>query len=227
MASRGRRPLADAVHASAPAPPRTATGRRRRPHGSGDARRTAASRAQSQPGSIAASSSCSRSFWNSFSLIQSGMRHPERAEAPRRERQVGLEQPLELQERLVVEDDVVELGRASRRPRPGSSRSHCAGKPASCFLRVKRSSCAAATMLAVDDQRGGAVVIEGRDAEDAHELPLVGCGPDPATAATGRMTSELVLHAVSGRSRRLAHDPVGLAFRGRSSVAAGRRRAGA
>jgi hypothetical protein len=37
-------------------------------------------------------------------------RHLERAEAPRRERNIGLEQPLEFQERLVVEGDVVDLG---------------------------------------------------------------------------------------------------------------------
>ena len=37
-------------------------------------------------------------------------RHAERAEAARRKGEIGLEQPLELQERLVVEGDVVDVG---------------------------------------------------------------------------------------------------------------------
>ena len=50
IADRRRRPLADAVHASARPPPRTATGRRRWRRGSGDARRTAARCCQSKSG---------------------------------------------------------------------------------------------------------------------------------------------------------------------------------
>ena len=44
----------------------------------------------------------------------------------------------------------------------------CCGNRASCFLRVKRSSCAAATMRPSLDEGGRAVVVEGRDPEDAH-----------------------------------------------------------
>ena len=68
------------------------------------------------------------------------------AEAARREREIGLEQPLELEERLVVEHDVVELAQ------PAAGLGQTIGdrarreSAASCFLRVKRSSCAAATM---------------------------------------------------------------------------------
>ena len=42
-------------------------------------------------------------------------RHAERAKAARRERKVGLEQPLELDERLLVEHDVVEVAGAQAR----------------------------------------------------------------------------------------------------------------
>ncbi len=36
-------------------------------------------------------------------------RHAERGETPRREGEIGFEQPLELEERLVVEDDVIDV----------------------------------------------------------------------------------------------------------------------
>ena len=38
-------------------------------------------------------------------------RHPERCETPRRKREIGFEQALELEKRLVVERDEVDLGR--------------------------------------------------------------------------------------------------------------------
>jgi hypothetical protein len=47
-------------------------------------------------------------FWKSFSFSHSGMAMRNDWN-PGRERQVGLQQPLELQERLVVEDHVVDL----------------------------------------------------------------------------------------------------------------------
>jgi hypothetical protein len=80
----------------------------------------------------------------------------------RREREIGLEQPVELQERLVVErDDKSMSGEldAGRRREAELDRV-LRGSPESCFLRVKRSSCAAATISAVLDQRGGAVVVD-------------------------------------------------------------------
>ena len=79
-------------------------------------------------------------------LQPDGMRHEERPEAARRERQIGLEQALELQQRLVVEPDVVELGRRRCRASLQAVVDRLRGKSASCFLRVKRSSCAAATI---------------------------------------------------------------------------------
>ena len=93
-------------------------------------------------------------------------RQPERTEAARRERQIGLEQPLELDERLFVEHHVVEIGRfhaglieaiadrGRRKPRVVLD----AGE--ALLLRGGDDA-------AVDDQRRGAVVIEGRNAEDA------------------------------------------------------------
>ena len=61
-------------------------------------------------------------------------------------RGVGLEQAVELDERLLVEAD---RGRDRCAVMPASRRQYSTardGKPASCFLRVNRSSCAAATM---------------------------------------------------------------------------------
>ena len=87
-------------------------------------------------------------------------RHAEGAEAARREGEIGFEQPLELQERLVVEDDVVDVAELDAGRCRGNRRSRSPGKPESCFLRVKRSSCAARDDVAVLDQRGGAVVID-------------------------------------------------------------------
>ena len=95
-------------------------------------------------------------------------RHLEGAKAARRERHVGLEQPLELQERLVVEGDVVELGSFEVALRPGSSSPRWSGKrgvvlPAREALLLRRRH-----DLAVDDEGGRTVMIERRDAENAH-----------------------------------------------------------
>ena len=83
-------------------------------------------------------------FWNSLSLTHTGSAWRNEAKPRRREREVGLEQPLELEERLVVERhqsmSAARVPVLSRHERIASC-----GKPASCFLRVKRSSCAAAT----------------------------------------------------------------------------------
>jgi hypothetical protein len=77
--------------------------------------------------------------------------HPQRErmakgrEPPRREGKVSLEQPLELQKRLVVEGDMIELCRFDAGDlQTGLDR--VVRKPESCFLRVKRSSCAANTL---------------------------------------------------------------------------------
>ena len=55
------------------------------------------------------SSSVSRFFWNSFSRSHTGMALRKDAKPLRREREIGFEQPFELQERLFVEDDVIDV----------------------------------------------------------------------------------------------------------------------
>ena len=82
----------------------------------------------------------------SFSLIQSGPGHEERAEAARRDAEIGLEDALELEQRLVVEADVGQVLDAMPGLRCRQYATACAGNAASPFLRVKRSSWAAATI---------------------------------------------------------------------------------
>ena len=82
----------------------------------------------------------------SFSFSHTGIAVRNELQPLRRDAEVVLEDALELEERLVVEADVVELGRRRCPPRGGSTRRRAAGNSASCFLRVKRSSCAAATI---------------------------------------------------------------------------------
>ena len=53
---------------------------------------------------------------NSFSLIHTGIAATKLAQPARRERVIGLEQPLELQERLVVERDRREVVVTERPP---------------------------------------------------------------------------------------------------------------
>ena len=99
-----------------------------------------------QPVASAASSSRSRRFWKSFSRSHSGIavrneRKPRGANA-----EIGLEQPLELEQRLVVEDDLVDFVELD--PAGLEAIGHrLRGNSASCFLRVKRSSWAAATIV--------------------------------------------------------------------------------
>ena len=58
----------------------------------------------------------------------------------RREGQVGLQQPLEFQERLIVEDDVID------RLQPYALPLQAVGYGVAGLRREKRSSCAAATI---------------------------------------------------------------------------------
>jgi hypothetical protein len=91
----------------------------------------------------------------------------ERGEAARREGEIGLEQPLELEERLVVESHAVELPG----PHAGDLQAGADG-----VVREGRVVLAPRKALllrggrdpAVDHQRGRAVVVVGRDAEDLH-----------------------------------------------------------
>jgi len=93
--------------------------------------------------------------------------HQEELESTRRVRDVGLQQPLELQERLVVERHVVDLLGGDAR------------LAQAVFDRMRRESmvvllaCEAFLLRRGDDhavanQRGGAIVIEGGDPQDVH-----------------------------------------------------------
>jgi hypothetical protein len=107
-------------------------------------------------------------------LLEELVLHPhrqrgaERAEAARREGEVGLEQPLELEERLVVEGDVVDLGELrAGRFQAGADRLVREGRVVllareALFLR-------GGDHLAVAQQRRGAVVVVRGDAEDSHD----------------------------------------------------------
>ena len=116
---------------------------------------------------LVASSEPLRDGARQVELLLRPQRHElqERPEAARRVRQVGLQQALELQERLVVEADVVELlGRDAglvEAVADGVDRERvvvlAAGEP---LLLRRRDD------VAVDDERRRRVVVEGRDAED-------------------------------------------------------------
>ena len=128
VADRRGRPLADAVDRSGSPPPRRARGRTRSPRARGGARGRAASpRRPCAPRGARAPASSSR-LSSSFSLIQTGIAARKERRPRGREGVVGLEQPLELEEGLVVEGDRLELLEA-RCPRPrGSSGSRSPGR---------------------------------------------------------------------------------------------------
>ena len=130
---------------SAPRRRRRARDRRRTPRGSDDARRTAAwpmSKSSREFADLLAQ----QAFLEQLLPQPERDRHPERAKAARRERDIGLQQPLEFEERLVVEHDVVEAVGGDAGFLAGNRRSRGAGSAGSCLRRVKRSSWAAATM---------------------------------------------------------------------------------
>ena len=100
----------------------------------------------------------------------------ERRKAARRERQVGLDQPIELEERLVVEGDVVD--RIERQP--GLCQAivdGMRGKPRVMLLAAESFLLGGSDDVAIDDERGGRVVVEGREAENGgHRISIV-CVP--------------------------------------------------
>ena len=93
--------------------------------------------------------------------------HLKGAQAPRGEGEVGLEQSLELQEGLVVEDDVIDV------PEPHPFLSETVPDRLSREARVVLLSGEALFLrrrddLAVAHQSRRAVVVEGRDTQEAH-----------------------------------------------------------
>src|SRR5262249_32716608 len=103
-------------------------------------------------------------------LQPKGDRHAERAEAARRERNIGFHQPFEFQERLVVEHDVIELVefRAGFLETIGDG---VVWKRWLVFLAGEAFLLYRGHNAAVLYQRGCAIVVKGRDAKDTHRSP--------------------------------------------------------
>jgi hypothetical protein len=101
-------------------------------------------------------------------------RFAERREAAWRERQIGLEQALELEEGLFVEDDVIDVFQAdpplvqTRGDRAMRERGIVLYTGKSLLLRRREN-------ITADDQRGRAVMIKGRDAEDPQDDLRIAC----------------------------------------------------
>ena len=79
-------------------------------------------------------------------VIHSGMALRKERKAAGREGEIGLDQPLEFHEGLFVKNDVIDVRAGRLRLPEGKNESHSSESAESCFLRVKRSSCAAATI---------------------------------------------------------------------------------
>ena len=126
-----------------------------------------------------------------FFLEPQRHRHPKAAEPARRERKIRLEQALELPQRLLIEGDVVEilgpetalLETIANGVQRKSRIVLLPGEP--LFLSGRHD-------VAIDDQRGCAVVIEGRDSQYGCHDDSDGCRicdpwcKDPTTRPQGR-----------------------------------------
>ncbi len=98
---------------------------------------------------------------------------PEAPKPARRVRQIGLDQPLELGQRLVVERDVVEV-QGIQAPLFQAVGDRLPRHRGIVLLPREPLLLRRGHDPAVDDQRGGAVVVEGRDSEDGgHESRLL------------------------------------------------------
>ena len=95
-------------------------------------------------------------------------RGAERREAARRKGEIGLEQPLELEERLVVERDIVDL-RGTRAGRLEARANRVVWEARVMLLAREALFLRRRGHLPVDQQRRGRVVVIGRDAEDFHQ----------------------------------------------------------
>ncbi len=102
---------------------------------------------------------------NSFSLIQSGpaMRNERN---PRRNAQVGLQDPLELEQGLVVKADVAEVAR--RRSRLPSGRTPRRWRERVALVAGEALFLRRGHDLAVAQEAGGAVVVIGGNTEDVY-----------------------------------------------------------
>src|SRR5262249_55039837 len=96
-------------------------------------------------------------------------RHCERLIAARRKPHIGLQEPLELEKRLLVEHDVVDVvERAAAFPQ--AIRNGMRREARVLLLAREALLLRGRHDAAIDEQRGGAVVIERRNAEDTHGL---------------------------------------------------------
>src|SRR5262245_50213482 len=98
----------------------------------------------------------------------------ERREPARREGKIGLEQSFEFEEWLVVEHNVVELGK----PAAGLCQTigdGAGGKAGIVLLAGESLLLSGGDDAATDSDRGSAVVIERRDPEDAHGAVRTAC----------------------------------------------------
>src|SRR5262249_44769420 len=106
-------------------------------------------------------------FLEQFFLEPQRHRHAERTEAARRKGEIGLEQPIEFQERFVVEGDVIDLGDADAAGVKAIARG-VMGKTRVVLLAGEALLLGGRHDAAVREQAGGAVVIKRRYAENAH-----------------------------------------------------------
>ena len=121
----------------------------------------------SNRGSKRRSWSRSRFFWNSFSRSHSGRAIRKDCEARRRKGQVSLQQPLELEERLVVENHVVYVLEAHSARRQ-AIRHGVRGKARVVLFPREALLLGGGDDLSIPQQGGGAVVVEGGNAQDSH-----------------------------------------------------------
>src|SRR5689334_363771 len=94
--------------------------------------------------------------------------HLERTEAARRKRQVRFEQSLELQKRLVIEDDVIDI--LQRHPAFREAILHrVMGEAGVVFFPAEALFLRGCDDLAVPYQGGGAVMVERGNPENVHQ----------------------------------------------------------
>src|SRR5262249_51546670 len=128
-------------------------------------------------------------------------------EAGRGEAEVLVEQSVELEERLVVETDVVEFGRADACLAEAVGRSS-SGKPGVVLLTREALLLSGSDDLAVAHHAGCRVVVEGREAEDGRhedllELLAVARRVDGSRATLDPQGAPAVAYLAIGRA---AHD---------------------
>ena len=93
----------------------------------------------------------------------------ERSESHRRVRQIRLKEPVEFEERLVVERDVIEFGRVNPRfPKTVLDRKF--GESVVVLLARKPLFLGRGNDLTISNQTCGAVVIKGGNSQDVHGI---------------------------------------------------------